>query len=195
MVDKFIVAALQEEADPIIEFYNLSRDTTHSDLKVYTNNQYNLLVTGVGKKVLDTLPTYLNRIYNVNSILINIGIAGGNPSCSKIGNIYFIDSLSSDYSNEEYVFPISDDIIIPKVGLRTVENNISKNDNNIYKELVDMEAMVITDIAIKLFDLSKIKIIKIVSDHMDILDFSRLNIRQLIQSNLNTISYLIELDK
>ena len=74
MVDKFIVAALQEEADPIIEFYNLSRDTTHSDLKVYTNNRYNLLVTGVGKKVLDTLPTYLNRIYNVNSILINIGI-------------------------------------------------------------------------------------------------------------------------
>ena len=58
-----------------------------------------------------------------------------------------------------------------------------------------MEAMVITDIAIKLFDLSKIKIIKIVSDHMDILDFSKLNIRQLIQSNLNTISYLIELDK
>ena len=90
MVDKIIITALQDEANPIIEFYNLIRDAKQPDLKVYANNKYNLLVTGVGrKKVIDTLPIYLNRIYNSNSILINVGIAGGNPSSTKIGNIYY----------------------------------------------------------------------------------------------------------
>ena len=37
MVNKIIVTALNDEANPIIKFYNLSRDTRHSDLKVYIN--------------------------------------------------------------------------------------------------------------------------------------------------------------
>ncbi len=80
MANKIIITALRDEASPIIDFYNLSRDTKQSDLKVYANNKYSLLITGVGrKKVSDTLPIYLKRIYNPDSILINIGIAGGNP--------------------------------------------------------------------------------------------------------------------
>ena len=131
---------------------------------------------------------YLNRIYSSNSILINVGIAGGSPSSTKIGNIYYIEKLTSDFFKKEYVFPATDNIIIPKIGLTTVEKNINKNDNIIYKELVDMEAAVITDIAIKYLDLSKIKILKIVSDHMNIMDWSNLNIRKLIQSNIESIS-------
>jgi len=196
MVDKIIITALQDEANPIIEFYNLTRDAKQPDLKVYTNNKYSLLVTGVGrKKVIDTLPIYLNRIYSSNSILINVGIAGGSPSSTKIGNIYYIEKLTSDFFKKEYVFPATDNIIIPKIGLTTVEKNINKNDNIIYKELVDMEAAVITDIAIKYLDLSKIKILKIVSDHMNIMDWSNLNIKKLIQSNIESISSLIKLNE
>jgi len=90
MANKIIITALRDEASPIIDFYNLSRDTKQSDLKVYANNKYSLLITGVGrKKVSDTLPIYLKRIYNPDSILINIGIAGGNPHSTKIGNMYY----------------------------------------------------------------------------------------------------------
>ena len=35
MVNKIIITALQDEAKPIIDFYNLSRDKKQSDLKVY----------------------------------------------------------------------------------------------------------------------------------------------------------------
>ena len=196
MVDKIIITALQDEANPIIEFYNLTRDAKQPDLKVYTNNKYSLLVTGVGrKKVIDTLPIYLNRIYSSNSILINVGIAGGSPSSTKIGNIYYIEKLTSDFFKKEYVFSVTDNIIIPKTGLTTVEKNINKNDNNIYKELVDMEAAIIIDIALKYLDLSKIKILKIVSDHMNIMDWSNLNIRELIQSNIESISSIIKLNE
>ena len=41
MVNKIIVTALNDEANPIIKFYNLSRDTRHSDLKVYINDNIN----------------------------------------------------------------------------------------------------------------------------------------------------------
>ena len=194
MVNKIIITALQDEAKPIIEFYNLSRESKQSDLKVYANNDFSLLITGVGrKKVIDTLPIYLKRIYNPDSILINIGIAGGNPHSSKIGNMYYIDKLSSEFSNNKYSFPIIDKIGIDKISLITVEKNINNNDNNIYKELVDMEAAVITELAMKYFDLSKIKILKIVSDHMNIIDWSSLNIKKLIRSKLDIISNVIEL--
>ena len=56
-----------------------------------------------------------------------------------------------------------------------------------------MEAAVITDIAIKYYNISKIKILKIVSDHMNIIDWSNFNIRKLIESNINSISNIIEL--
>jgi nucleoside phosphorylase len=194
MVNKIIITALQDEAKPIIEFYNLSRESKQSDLKVYANNDFSLLITGVGrKKVIDTLPIYLEKIYNPDSILINIGIAGGNPHSSKIGNMYYIDKLSSEFSNNKYSFPIIDKIGIDKISLITVEKNINNNDNNFYKELVDMEAAVITEIAMKYFDLSKIKILKIVSDHMNIIDWSNLNIKKLIRSKLDIISNVIEL--
>lgn len=194
MVNKIIITALRDEASPIIDFYNLSRDTKQSDLKVYANNKYSLLITGVGReKVSDTLPIYLKRIYNPDSILINIGIAGGNPHSTKIGNMYYIEKLTSEFSNNEYSFPVIDKINIDKIGLITVEKNINKNDNNIYKELVDMEAAEITDIAIKYCDITKIIILKIVSDHMNNIDWSNLNIRKLIQSNIDSISNIIKL--
>ena len=193
MVNKIIITALQDEAKPIIDFYNLSRDKKQSDLKVYVNNKYSLLITGVGrKKVIDTLPIYLERVYNSDSILINIGIAGGSPYSTEIGKMYFIEKLSSEFSKSKYYFAIKDEIDIDKIGLITVEKNINTNDNNIYKELVDMEAAVITETAIKYFDVSKIKILKIVSDHMNITDWSNLNIKKLIRTKLDSISNIIE---
>ena len=193
MVDKIIITALQDEANPIIDFYNLSRDVKQPDLKVYANNKYSLLVTGVGRnKVIDTLPIYLERVYNSDSILINIGIAGGSPYSTEIGKMYFIEKLSSEFYKSKYFFAIKDEIDIDKIGLITVEKNIYKNDNNIYKELVDMEAAVITETAIKYFDVSKIKILKIVSDHMNITDWSNLNIKKLIRTKLDSISNIIE---
>ncbi|MFL3028091.1 MAG: hypothetical protein ACJZ1O_07365 [Candidatus Neomarinimicrobiota bacterium] len=193
MVNKIIITALQDEAKPIIDFYNLSRDKKQSDLKVYVNNKYSLLITGVGrKKVIDTLPIYLERVYNSDSILINIGIAGGSPYSTEIGKMYFIEKLSSEFSKSKYFFAIKDGIDIDKIGLITVEKNIYTNDNNIYKELVDMEAAVITETAIKYFDVSKIKILKIVSDHMNITDWSNLNIKKLIRTKLDSISNIIE---
>ena len=58
-----------------------------------------------------------------------------------------------------------------------------------------MEAAIIIDIALKYLDLSKIKILKIVSDHMTIMDWSNLNIRKLIQSNIESISSIIKLNE
>ena len=55
-----------------------------------------------------------------------------------------------------------------------------------------MEAAVITETAIKYFDVSKIKILKIVSDHMNISDWSNLNIKKLIRTKLDSISNIIE---
>ena len=58
-----------------------------------------------------------------------------------------------------------------------------------------MEASVITDIALEYFELSKIRILKVVSDYMDIVDWSNLNIRELINLNIDPITYFIDINQ
>jgi hypothetical protein len=56
-----------------------------------------------------------------------------------------------------------------------------------------MEAAIITATAISYLNIDKIVVIKVVSDHMDIADWSSLDICEIIGSKLDSICALMEL--
>ena len=56
-----------------------------------------------------------------------------------------------------------------------------------------MEAAIITATAISYFNIDKISVIKVVSDHMDIANWSSLDVCGLIESKLDSICTLMEL--
>ena len=85
-----LLTALKAEAKPIISNFNLIKDDASN---IYSNENIFLFIIGVGnKKVLERLNSFvLNYDQWYKTIIINIGIAGGNQSETKLGEIYRVN--------------------------------------------------------------------------------------------------------
>ena len=97
------LTALKVEADPIISHFELVKDNVSN---IYSNNNFFLFIVGVGyKKVSERLNSFiLNYDQWYKTIIINIGIAGGNQSQTKLGEIYRVNSIVDKQSGKMY-FP------------------------------------------------------------------------------------------
>jgi hypothetical protein len=171
-----IHTALQCEAQSIIEKYKLKK--THSNPKLYANQNLLVLIGGVGKENTFFSLDYIFQEYTIDKA-INIGIAGASNKTIPIGDIYSATN-SIDF--------------IPYKKLKTVDNEISHND---LKEdlLVDMEGEYFLSCSLKYLSHSSIFIVKIVSDHLDKLKLSKDDIKRIISLHHKSISKLIETAK
>ena len=76
--------------------------------------------------------------------------------------------------------------------LTTVPKGITAG-HGCYEGLVDMEAAIITATAISYLNINKIAVIKVVSDYMDIAEWSSLDVCEIIRLKLDSICALMEL--
>ena len=153
-----------------------------------------MLITGVGvDRVKSTLPIFLERIPDFdNLVLFNVGIAGGHPDKTEIGEVYPVNKVTNDETHDKYFLTIPAKNEFNTMFLTTVAKGITAGHVG-YEELVDMEAAIITAIAISYLNIDKIAVIKVVSDHMDITNWSSLDVCGIIESKLDSICTLMEL--
>ena len=194
MLKRLIITALPDEARPFINRFKLKSDENQSDLNVYSNESCSLLITGIGSvQVKSVLPVFLKRISDFdNVILFNIGIAGGHPDKTEIGEVYLVNKVTNDEAIDKYSLTIPAKNKFTTIALTTVAKGITGGHVG-YEGLVDMEAAIITATAISYFNIDKISVIKVVSDHMDIANWSSLDVCGLIESKLGSICTLMEL--
>ena len=194
MLKRLIITALPDEARPFIDRFKLKSDENQSDLNVYSNESCSLLITGIGSgQVKSVLPVFLKRISDFdNVILFNIGIAGGHPDKTEIGEVYLINKVTNDETVDKYSLTIPAKNEFTTIALTTVAKGITGGHVG-YEGLVDMEAAIITATAISYFNIDKISVIKVVSDHMDIANWSSLDVCGIIESKLDSICTLMEL--
>ena len=194
MLKRLIITALPDEARPFINRFKLKSDENQSDLNVYSNESCSLLITGIGSgQVKSVLPVFLKRISDFdNVILFNIGIAGGHPDKTEIGEVYLVNKVTNDETIDKYSLTIPAKNEFNTIALTTVAKGITGGHVG-YEGLVDMEAAIIIASAISSFNLDKIAVIKVVSDHMDIADWSSLDVCGIIESKLDSICTLMEL--
>ena len=194
MLKRLIITALPDEARPFIDRFKLASDENQSDLRVFNNETCSLLITGIGgSRVKSILPVFLKRISDFNNIvLFNVGIAGGHPDKTEIGEVYLVNKVTNDETVDKYslTIPVKNDFDM--MALTTVEKGITAGHVG-YESLVDMEAAIITATAISYLNIDKIAVIKVVSDHMDIADWSSVNVCEIIKSKLDSICTLMEL--
>ncbi len=183
MLKRLIITALPDEARPFIDRFKLASDENQSDLRVFNNETCSLLITGIGgSRVKSVLPVFLKRISDFdNIVLFNVGIAGGHPDKTEIGEVYLVNKVTNDETVDKY-----------SLTLTTVAKGITAGHVG-YESLVDMEAAIITATAISYLNIDKIAVIKVVSDHMDIADWSSVNVCEIIKSKLDSICTLMEL--
>ena len=185
---QIILTALKAESSPIIDHFNLTKDKNFN-FPVYGND--NIIVVGIGvgqaniQKRLECIHSYFAQ-----EILqfINIGIAGGNPRETSIGQCYFIHKIDHYRTGKTY-YP---DILIRhpfKEQSIITAQNVVKDDGEKYPGLVDMESAEIFRVASKLVKTHRLAFIKIVSDYMDdhSLSLSKNDIYSMVQSNISKI--------
>ena len=193
-MNRLIITALRDEAQPFIDRFKLAKDKNQSDLCVFNDKNCSLLITGVGvDRVKSTLPVFLERISDLdNVVLFNVGIAGGHPDRTKIGEVYTVNKVTNDETHDKYFLTIPGKNEFNKMFLTTVAKGIT-NGHMGYEGLVDMEAAIITATAISYLNIDKIAVIKVVSDHMEIAEWSSLDVCEIIRSKLDSICALMEL--
>ena len=191
---RLIITALPDEARPFIDRFRLASDENQSDLRVFSNETCKLLITGIGgNRVKSVLPVFLERISDFdNAVLFNIGIAGGHPDKTEIGEVYLVNKVNNDQTVDKYSLTIPAKNGFNTMALTTVVKGITAGHVG-YEGLVDMEAAIITATAVSYLNIDKIAVIKVVSDHMDIADWSSLDVYEIIRSKLDSICALMEL--
>lgn len=166
-----IHTALLCEAQTFIEKLKLkkinSNSKTNYSPKIYSNDKYIVVISGIGKENTIKALGYIFNNYKISKA-INIGIAGSSNKDIKIGTFFCINSFSSQ--------------------IITVDKPITSNNSNIKENILyDMESKYFLDISLKYLDNKNIYIFKIVSDHLNGMNLSKDEIKNMILSNYKKV--------
>jgi len=151
------------------------------------------LTTGVGEKnVRKRLGAFLNETVCRNTILMNIGIAGGNRDATEIGKMYSINKITDEKNGKVWLPDALLKTGLPEMPLSSVSKGVTDGGNK-YAGLVDMEGAAIFETVVQFIPVHCLVFLKIVSDHMDEILDSPEQVVSLINKRLPEIDRLISL--
>tara|TARA_Y100000590_G_scaffold56957_1_gene59802 strand:+ start:8997 stop:9680 length:684 start_codon:yes stop_codon:yes gene_type:complete len=189
-----ILTALKYESEPFIDHYQLARVKTF-DFPVFRSGSRMLLGIGVGKKYIKTriCELYAQKQNDEKFQFVNIGIAGGNPGHSVLGECYMINKIYDEHDKLNYYPDLPVEHPFEEKAIVTVEQGII-NGGLQYSDLVDMESSEIFQVCQELVPKQRHYFIKIVSDHMDLnkVEFCKNRISKLILNNMDTIDSFLQ---
>lgn len=190
-----IITALQIEAQPLINQYQLEKKLFSENLFYFQRDQITCLTTGVGEKnVRKRLGVFLEKMDCSNTILINIGIAGGRKNATEIGKIYLVNKIKSENNGNIWLPENLLKTRIPEIQLTTVAKGVTDGGKQ-YEGLVDMEAAAIYETASKFIPAQQLYFLKIVSDYMEQVLDSPEQVLPLITNKMLEIERFIDLIK
>ena len=189
---QYIITALKSEAKPIIDFYGLEFSDL-SNFPLYKNDNFTLLITGVGRKNVSNV---LNFFFQKNRVtknhIINIGISGGKKGDCSIGQLFLINKVSDEKLKLSFNLGSQHSFGLQNNEITTVSKPVV-NENFKGEGLVDMEAYEICNAVNKLDCLDQLFILKVVSDHMDMKHcISSNQVQHLIQQKISVIDKFIK---
>lgn len=158
----FIYAALPCEAKPLVEHFNLKKDTTIQPFAVYFNRELCLTVTGLGKSAMAAGVAYTQALFAAieHPVLVNIGIAGHKDHA--VGSLFLIDKITDVDSRKSYYPPLVFTPPCPTANLQTVSTPQLVYDQ---EHLCDMEASAFYETAVRFSTGELIHCLKVVSDN------------------------------
>ena len=181
-----IVVAMEREAKPLINYWNLKKNTE----KIFSDKKkrINLIVSGIGKKRAEKATMYLAKKTSNNAFFLNIGIAGHKNY--KLGEIILISKITDNKNKYSWYPSLLWKTKIKKAPLLTVGfPKIRYTTNCLY----DMEASGFFKGARNFVGPEKVQCIKVVSDNKDssILNISSNKIENWIKCKITIIEKLI----
>jgi adenosylhomocysteine nucleosidase len=158
----FIFAALPCEAKPLVEHFNLKKDTAIQPFAVYSNQDTCLTVTGLGKSAMAAGVAYTQALFASveHPVLVNIGIAGHKDHA--VGSLFLIDKITDADSQKRYYPPL---VFTPPCATANIQT-VSKP-QLVYdpQHLCDMEASAFYETAVRFSTGELIHCLKVISDN------------------------------
>ncbi|MGZ4980037.1 MAG: 5'-methylthioadenosine/S-adenosylhomocysteine nucleosidase family protein [Methylobacter sp.] len=158
----FIYAALPCEAKPLVEHFNLKKDTTIQPFAVYLNHDICLTVTGLGKSAMAAGVAYTQALFASveHPVLVNIGIAGHKDHA--VGSLFLINKITDADSQKSYYPPLVFRSPCPTATIQTVSRPQFVYDP---QYLCDMEASAFYETAVRFSTGELIHCLKVISDN------------------------------
>ena len=184
-----VVVALRPEADPIIEHFDLKRQTSSRRVSIFANAGLTLAVSGLGKSAAANAVDDLKRFNSDQvSAWFNIGIAG--HQSLDVGEGYLVNRVK-DKSTEQTWYPMFVFDHGCSTGIITTVDQVETE----YTEPTgyDMEASGFVAAAFRLATVEMVHCYKIVSDNSPA-TLSKLTpqrVSELVESHVQTIARLI----
>ena len=153
-----IVVAMEREAKPLINYWNLKKNTE----KIFSDKKkrINLIVSGIGKKKSENATNHIAEKTSINSFFLNIGIAGHRDY--KLGEIVLVSKVTDNKTKYNWYPSLLWETKIKKAPLLTVGfPKIRYTTNCLY----DMEASGFFKSARNFVGPEKVQCIKIISDN------------------------------
>ena len=185
------VVALKEEAEIILDEYNMYFDPEFTLFQVFRNFAKTrwLVLSGIGRHNSAAATTYLYIISNASrsTSWINLGIAGSGKG--HYGDLCLVNKISNNGSSNTYPATMPN-VAFEKMKLFTSDVPVV---NYTLHELVDMEGSAFYDVTNKISGRELICLIKVISDGPDnsIKDLNKLKIIELIKSNITNIKTIV----
>lgn len=158
----FIYTALPCEAKPLVEHFNLKKDTTIQPFAVYFNQDICLTVTGLGKSAMAAGVAYTQALFGSveHPVLLNIGIAGHKDHA--VGSLFMIDKITDIDSQKSYYPPLVFTPPCPTAHVQTASRPQLGYDQ---QHLCDMEASAFYETAVRFSSGELIQCLKVISDN------------------------------
>ncbi len=158
----FIYVALPCEAKPLVEHFNLKKDTAIQPFAVYFNRHICLTVTGLGKNAMAAGVAYTQALFvSVDyPVLVNIGIAGHKNHA--LGSLFLIDKITDVDSRKSHYPPMVFTPPCPSASIQTLSR--PQLDYDLH-HLCDMEASAFYETAARFSTGELIHCLKVISDN------------------------------
>ena len=156
----FIVATYSE-AQPLINFFNLKKNTKVMEVQLFFNNKMTLTITGIGdfSSSIGLCQTFFECNKSKNDIWINFGLAG--HSSFELGKLVLANKISH-ISKATSFYPFIPAITeVQQEGCMTYH----KANHEYDEKLSDMEAYGFYNSAIRYSSKELIYVLKIISDN------------------------------
>ena len=125
-----ITTALQAEARPLVDHFQLEQKQLNKEIFYYQKGEIICLTTGVGEKnVHKRLGAFLKETVRRNTILMNMGIAGGNRDETEIGKMYLINKITDEKNGKVWLPDALLKTGLPEMPLSSVSKGVTDGGN------------------------------------------------------------------
>ena len=184
------VVALKAEATPLVESFELAKESAPSPFPVFANGKHRLVLSGVGKELAAKATRYLSeRFPRPNQAWLNFGLAGHGALAT--GTVFMANRILDDDRKSAFYPTQLLDHDLESSALQTCSSPVYDYPDPIG---YDMEASTFCSSASLVSIRELIQVVKVVSDNPDhpVGSLDRSSVGALIESALPSILPLVD---